>query len=42
MGISHLAAAHNRDCVTDWLIDPYPVLLAYTNKYSGGEYGAKS
>ena len=41
-GISHLTAAHSRDGVTDWRIDPDPTLLASTDKYPEGEYGAKS
>ena len=41
-GISHLTAAHNWDCITDWRTDPDPTLLASTSKYPGGKYGAKS
>jgi len=41
-GISHLTAAHNWDCITDWRTDPDPTLLASTDKYPGGKYGAKS
>jgi len=41
-GISHLAAAYNWDSIIDWWIDTDPTLLARTDKYLGGEYGAKS
>jgi predicted GH43/DUF377 family glycosyl hydrolase len=41
-GISRLIAAHSRDGVTDWRIDPDPTLPASTDKYLEGEYGAKS
>ena len=41
-GISHLAEANDRDCVTDWQIDTDPTLLASTGKCPGREYGAKS
>ena len=40
--ISHMTAAHSWDCVTDWRIDPDQTLLSSTDKYPGGEYGAKS
>jgi predicted GH43/DUF377 family glycosyl hydrolase len=40
--ISHLTAAHSRDCVTDLRINPDTTLVASTNKYPGRGYGAKS
>ncbi|MGM0367544.1 MAG: hypothetical protein ACQEP2_03075 [Actinomycetota bacterium] len=40
--ISHLTAAHSRDYVTDWRINPDPTLVASTGKYPGRGYGAKS
>ena len=40
-GISHIAAAHSRDGVTDWQIEPDPTLPASTDKYPEGGYGAK-
>ena len=41
-GISHLPAAHSRDCITDLRINPDTTLVASTNKYPGRGYGVKS
>lgn len=41
-GISRLTAAHKRDGVSDWRIDPDLTLPASTDKYPEGEYGTKS
>ncbi len=40
--ISNLTAAHSRDYVTDWWINPDPTLVASTGKYPGRGYGDKS